>query len=156
MSGRIDYPATVMARARELREYGTEITDIQHRLQREFGASPSQSTISRWCSEKVRARELVSGARRSARRRAATYDGRLVRPGMSPECKFVRMRALAELGISEHDIGVLMGFDLGDELTRWQVRRALSRGKYPKNPGRFDRAADRDVQQWVADGVIAA
>lgn len=156
-----EYPATVMTRARELRGYGMTLEAIRDEIEREFGRRPSTNTVKRWTSARERALIYARTNRRRARDRANANSGRL-HPRAQPtsEFKLARIASLDALGLSAADIATVMTFDLGDPITRFQVRRAMETGRYPR-PRKaaapaVPRDEDPDVQKWIAEGWITS
>lgn len=131
------YDTAVMHQARTLYEGGWNVTDITRILKREgVDPSPTFRTVKTWVDPTYYERRLEEDRR--AKRRALAremlsgcrFDLQL--RGSSPEYRYARLKALADLGLGMTDVGKVMGIDFGEPLSREQVKRALDEGKWPK------------------------
>lgn len=129
MSGAISYPASVMLRAKDLREGGWSLRGIQQLLKEETGFAPTDHTILYWTDPDFRRRDL---ARRRRRRSPRTVPGRLGSPLASEDQKLERMQALRQHNLSFRSIAEVMALDFGDQISEEQVRYALTNGRYPR------------------------
>lgn len=115
----------------------------------EHGVPVSSRTVGRWADpDRARAAEHAQVDRRRMRRRGQRVFG--------------RMQALSALGLGAYVIAKVLTPELGFRVTERQVRYALAKGRVPHTLERLiDGAAipredDPDVQQWIAQGLIAS
>lgn len=150
---KVGYTITVIRRACELREYGWSLRRIADFVEQDTGRRPSCSTVLAWVDADAAKKKAALSRKRHAEigsSRGSTGIGE-----RAPAWKLARMRALSELpGMSEQAIASVMSFDFGDDISRFQVRRALETGRYPKRL--IPREEDQDIQQWVKEGLIAS
>ena len=133
----VRYPASMMVRARELREAGWSLRDIARLVEKETGRRPGATTVALWCypPDRQRARRGTLNTH-SARERAKRYTPN---QRFTPEWKLERMRELFLRGVSYKAIGIVAGIWWGEPLSASQVRSRLE-GKHT-----YKRATERSV-----------
>lgn len=107
----MNYPTSVMSRAKELTDAGFCPTDVGRIIEREIGEKVSRFTIRRWTDETVAELKRAEDRRRNCLRRAAARDGRLGSERHSVILQERRVRSLAATGMPLASVARVMEFD---------------------------------------------
>ncbi len=140
------YPASVMRRARELRDAGWSIDAISDLVAQEHGQRPACATVLRWVDPEGSARRDRAARVRLRQRRASTgtYRFKLAGHADSPEYQAAFVRALRDEGASTSGIAATCNLLLPGEWTTTRVGTIL-RGGVPHH-----------LRQMVTGGDLGA
>lgn len=129
---RVEYPASMVAKARSLAEGGWRPAQIRRLLADEHERVPTLSTVIHWVDE-TEARKHRDAQRNIMRKAGAKGSLRLPQ-NRSSVWRMARMRALRDAGLSHQAVATVMSFDFPDfPVTRREVERALDMGRPPRS-----------------------